>query len=44
VPEFKTDWILDRSDLLHEPAREFFKIAVSDKLRDEVFSKPVGGD
>lgn len=44
VPEFKTDWILECSDLLHEPAREFFKIAVSDKLRDEVFSKPTEGD
>ncbi len=44
VPEFKTDWILERSDLLHEPAREFFKIAVTDKLRQEVFNKPVRGD
>ena len=41
VPEFATDWILGRCDLLHEPAREFFKIAVTDKLRNEVFSKHV---
>ena len=42
VPEFATDWILRRCDLLHEPAREFFDIAVTDKLRNEVFSKHVG--
>ena len=42
VPEFKADWILERCDLLHAPARDFFKIAVTDKLRDEVFNKPVG--
>lgn len=42
VPEFRADWILDCCDQLHAPAREFFKIAVTDKLRDEVFSQPVG--
>lgn len=42
VPEFATDWILRRCDLLHEPAREFFQIAVTDKLRSEVFSQNEG--
>lgn len=42
VPEFATDWILERCDLLHEPAREFFQIAVTDKLRSEVFSQYQG--
>ena len=42
VPEFETDWILECFDLLHEPVREFFKIAVTDKLRDEVFNQPRG--
>ena len=42
VPEFRADWILDCCDQLHAPAREFFKIAVTDKLRDEVFNQPVG--
>ena len=41
VPEFRADWILDCCDQLHAPAREFFKIAVTDKLRDEVFNQPV---
>lgn len=40
VPEFRAGWILDCCDRLHAPAREFFKIAVTDKLRDEVFSQP----
>ena len=42
VPEFKADWICERCDLLHQPVSEFFRIAVTDKLRDEVFSKQEG--
>lgn len=42
VPEFATGWILERCDLLHEPAREFFQIAVTDKLRSEAFGKYQG--
>ena len=39
VPEFKDDWILNRCDALHTPIRDFFRIATTDKLRDEVFNK-----
>ncbi|WP_419923631.1 TIGR04255 family protein [Candidatus Poriferisocius sp.] len=44
VPEFNADWILERCDLLHAPVREFFQIAVTDKLRDEVFSRLEGDE
>ena len=42
VPEFTADWILERCNLLHAPAREFFDIAVTNRLCDEVFNQPVG--
>lgn len=42
VPEFDTKTILDRCGLLHAPARDFFKIAVTDKLRNEVFMSKEG--
>ncbi|MCY4195190.1 MAG: TIGR04255 family protein [bacterium] len=41
VPEFEADWLLNRCDQLHAPVREFFKIAVTNKLRDEVFNQSV---
>ncbi len=44
VPEFNADWLLERCDLLHAPVREFFKIAVTDKLCDEVFSRLEGDE
>ncbi len=37
VPEFGADSIMERCDKLHGPTREFFRIAVTDKLRNEVF-------
>lgn len=37
VPEFDVEMIMERCDLLHAPTREFFQIAVTDKLREEVF-------
>lgn len=37
VPEFSADWIYERCHLLHEPVSELFRIAVTDKLRREVF-------
>jgi len=40
VPEFDADWIIDTCNSLHEPTREFFRIAATDKLRDEVFDAP----
>lgn len=43
IPEFQAEWILDRCDKLHAPTREFFKMAVTDKLRDEVFQSKRGG-
>ena len=39
VPEFNTQWILNRCDSLHAPIREFFGIATTDKLREEVFDR-----
>ena len=42
VPEYDPDWIMDRCDRLHAPASEFFTIAVTDKLRDEVFNAEEG--
>ena len=42
VPEFKADWICERCDLLHRPVSEFFRIVVTDKLRDEVFNNQQG--
>ena len=38
VPEYDPEWIMERCDQLHAPASEFFTIAVTDKLRDEVFN------
>ncbi len=38
VPEYDTEWIMERCDLLHSPASEFFDIAVTDRLRDEVLN------
>lgn len=43
VPEFEADSIMERCDMLHGPTREFFQIAVSDRLRNEVF-EAYGGD
>ena len=37
VPEFKTGWIMEQCDRLHTPTRDFFRIAVTDRLRKEVF-------
>ena len=37
IPEFDTELVMQRCDGLHAPTREFFRIAVTDKLRDEVF-------
>ena len=42
VPEFRADWVCERCDLLHEPVSEFFRIVVTDKLRDEVFNNQEG--
>ena len=42
VPEYNLEWIMDRCDQLHAPASEFFTIAVTDKLRDEVFNAEKG--
>lgn len=42
VPEFDVDHVLEICDSLHEPTREFFRIAVTDKLRDEIFSQDKG--
>jgi uncharacterized protein (TIGR04255 family) len=44
VPEFDVDYVLKLCDLLHEPTREFFRIAVTDKLRDEVFATQLEGN
>ena len=38
VPEYDTEWIMERCDLLYAPASEFFDIAVTDRLRDEVLN------
>ena len=38
VPEYDPEWIMERCDLLHAPASEFFTVAVTDRLRDEVFN------
>jgi len=38
VPEYNPDWIMEQCDLLHAPAKEFFTVAATDKLRDEVFN------
>jgi uncharacterized protein (TIGR04255 family) len=37
VPEFERNKIIDICDDLHEPTKAFFHIAVTDKLREEVF-------
>ena len=42
VPEYDPEWIMERCDQLHAPASEFFTIAVTDKLRDEVFNAKEG--
>ena len=38
VPEFDADSIMYRCDQLHAPVSAFFKAAVTDKLRDEIFN------
>ena len=38
VPEYDPEWIMERCDQLHAPAKQFFTIAITDKLRDEVFN------
>ena len=42
VPEFKANSIMERCDTLHSPIREFFQIAVTEKLRNEVFEMEGG--
>lgn len=42
VPEFDPDWIIERCNRLHAPAKQFFTIAVTDKLRDEIFNAEQG--
>lgn len=42
VPEYNPEWIMDRCDQLHAPASEFFTIAITDRLRDEVFNAEQG--
>lgn len=39
VPEFETKTILELCDSLHAPTREFFRVAVTEKLRSEVFER-----
>lgn len=39
VPQFETGWILDRCDGLHAPIREFFGLATTEQLRNEVFDR-----
>ena len=39
IPEFAADGILERCDRVHRAASDFFKIAVTDKLRIEVFDR-----
>ena len=41
IPEFTADGILERCDRVHQAASDFFKIAVTDKLRKEVFEQSV---
>ncbi len=42
VPEYDPKWIMDRCDQLHAPSSEFFTIAATDRLRDEVFNAKQG--
>ncbi len=42
VPAYDAGWVMERCDLLHAPASEFFKLAVTDRLRDEVFNHHEG--
>lgn len=39
IPEFTTDFILDRSDELHEPVSAVFEALISDRLREEVLRR-----
>ena len=39
IPEFAADGILERCDRVHQAASDFFKIAVTDKLRAEVLDR-----
>lgn len=39
IPEFDSVLIMDRCDALHAPTRDFFEIAVTDRLRSDVFEK-----
>ena len=43
IPEFTADGILERCDRVHQAASDFFKIAVTEKLRKEVFEQHTGG-
>ena len=43
VPEYDPEWIMEQCDQLHAPASEFFAMAVTDRLRDEVFNAEKGG-
>ena len=42
IPEFAADGILEQCDRVHQAASDFFKIAVTDKLRTEVFDQRTG--
>ncbi len=42
IPEFAAAGILERCDRVHQAASDFFKIAVTDKLRTEVFDQHTG--
>lgn len=42
VPPFETEGILERCNTLHAPIREFFGIATTDKLRNDVFGRKAG--
>ncbi len=39
IPEFTARGILERCDRMHQAASDFFKIAITDKLRSEVFDR-----
>lgn len=39
VPEFDATFVIDTCDTLHTPVQALFHVAVTDRLRDEVFSK-----
>ena len=42
IPEFEAGGILERCDRVHQAASDFFRIAVTDRLRTEVFDQHTG--